>query len=283
MKKSFTDKLKTIGSNRPQPRDRDFAEQLGINPKRSMVMLSLEVILPNPRNPRRTRSAQKFEELKQSIAALGVLQPITVRPAHDQPGRYYVTFGEGRFLAAKELGLSQIPTTVKEQTEDEALVEAITENVIRENMNPVDRAQSLVDLREALSKSAQCALSWDEVLARVKTGMNRRQLFNYLGLLALPDPIQEEIRAGDLNEQQGRALRRLAKQPDLLANAHAYIRTKKLNGPEAEAYVANLLVQAKPDKAHIYRLEYRSELELLAALEVKVAELRGRRATSGND
>ena len=55
MKKSFTDKLKAIGGTRPQPRDEDFAEQIGINQKQTMTMLSLEVILPNPKNPRRSR------------------------------------------------------------------------------------------------------------------------------------------------------------------------------------------------------------------------------------
>ncbi|MGH7788130.1 MAG: ParB/RepB/Spo0J family partition protein, partial [Candidatus Binatia bacterium] len=233
MKKSFTEKLSSLGASRPQPRDADFAKQLGINQKRTMTMLSLDVILPNPKNPRRSRSAQKFEELKESIKALGVLQAITVRPAFDQPGRYYVTFGEGRFLAAKDLGLSQIPATIKEQTEDEALIEAIAENVNRENMSSVDRARALVDLREALSKSAKFALSWDEVLTRAKTGLSRRQLFNYLGLLRLPEAIQEEIRSGVLSEQHGRALAKLLQQPDLLANAHAYMRTKKLSGPDS--------------------------------------------------
>lgn len=279
MKRSFSANLKKITGSRAQERDDNFADQLGINQKQTMTMLSLEVILPNPHNPRRTRSARKFEELKQSIKALGVLQAITVRPAHDQPGRYYVTFGEGRFLAAKELGLTQIPATVKEQTEDEALIEAIAENVIRENMNPVDRAHSLVDLHAALSKSAQCALSWNDVLASGKTGLSRRQLFNYLGLLTLPEAIQEEIRAGRLNEQHGRALRKLTNYPDLLANAHAYIQTKKLNGPEAESYVGNLLAQTKPEKRQVYRLEYRSDVELLAALEAKVEELRTRFAS----
>lgn len=276
MKKSFSESLKKIGKHRAQPRGHDFADQLGINQKRSMTMLSLDAILPNPHNPRRTRSAQKFEELKQSIAALGILQAITVRPAYDQPGKYYVTFGEGRFLAAKDLGLTAIPATVKEQTEDEALIEAISENVIRENMNAFDRARSLMDLREALSKSAPGALSWDDVLASGKTGMNRRQLFNYLGLLRLPEAIQEEIRSGLLNERHGRALSRLRKDPELLAKAHVYIRRKKLSGPEAETYVTNLLAQTTTDKPQVYRLEYRSDIALLAALEAKVEELRTR-------
>lgn len=276
MKKSLAASLKKLTQAQAQPRDADFADQLGINRKRSLTMLSLETILPNPNNPRRSRSPQKFEELKQSIAALGVLQAITVRPAHDQPGKYYVTVGEGRFLAAKEIGLSEIPAAVKEQTEEEALIDAISENVIRENMSAVDRARSLIELREALSKSAPGALSWDDVLASGKTGMNRRQLFNYLGLLRLPETIQEEIRSGALNERHGRALSRLRKNQDLLANAHAYIRRKKLSGPEAEEYVTTLLANDSTEPPQLYKIEYRSDAELLAQLEAKVNELRSR-------
>lgn len=276
MKKSALQRLKDLGSQRAQPREADFANKLELNRTRSMTTLPLEVILPNPNNPRRKRSPQKFDELKQSIAALGVLQAITVRPAQDQPGKYYVTFGEGRFLAAKDVGLLEIPVTIKEQSEDDALIEAISENVVREDMNAIDRAAALIRLREALSKSAQCALTWDQVLASGKTGLSRRQLFNYLGLLTLPEQVQEEIRAGALSEQHGRALRRLQKNPDLLANAHAYIRSKRLSGPDAEAYVTNLIANATT--AQVFRLEYRSEPELLAALEAKVTELRARLA-----
>jgi ParB family chromosome partitioning protein len=144
-----------------------------------------------------------------SIRERGVLQPIRVREIKANES-YEIVAGERRWRAAKEIGLAEIPAViVHDQTPEQAQVDALIENVVREDLNAVDRAEALAQLRVNLGSP-----TWDELASRI--GITRRQVHNLLGLTTLPTAVQEDIRQGALTEKHGRALRLLRSQPKLL-------------------------------------------------------------------
>jgi len=267
--------LKNIRSFSDPDRKRDTgitAEGLGLDKSQVLSELPIAQIAPNPDQPRRSRSAKKFEELKNSIRDRGILQPIRVLKC---AVGFQIIAGEGRWRAASELGLISIPAVVvANQTPEQAYIDSLTENVIREDMNALDRAEALIKLRENLQKVYPGRLSWDELAESGRTGLNRAQIFNLLGLTKLPDEVKESIRRGDLTEKHGRALRLLSKKPDLFETAHRHILEAKLSSNDAIDYAKGLLHDAKNRKLHAYKIEYHSDAELLAALEAKVEELR---------
>jgi len=269
------DVLKNIRSFSDPERKRDTgitAEGLGLDKSQVLTELPIARIEPNPDQPRRSRSAKKFEELKNSIRDRGVLQPIRVLKAG---GSFQIIAGEGRWKAALELGHDTIPAVVvANQTPEQAYIDSLTENVVREDMNALDRAEALIKLRENLQKVYPGRLSWDELAESGRIGLNRAQIFNLLGLTKLPDEVKESIRRGDLTEKHGRALRLLAKKPAILEAAHQHILDAKLSANDAIAYAKSLLEDAKKRRPHTYKIEYRSDGELLTILESKVAELR---------
>ena len=269
------DVLKNIRSFSDPERKRDTgitAEGLGLDKSQVLGELPVSQIAPNPDQPRTKRNPKKFEELRNSIRDRGVLQPIRVLKT---ASGYQIIAGEGRWRAASELGLPTIPAVVvANQSTEQAYIDALTENVIREDMSALDRAEALIRLREHLQKVYPGRLSWDELAESGKTGLNRAQIFNLLGLTKLPDHIKESIRSGDLTEKHGRALRKLSKKPDLLETAYHHILDEKLSANEALEYADGLLTDEKKRKPLVYKIEYRSPEELLTVLEAKVEELR---------
>jgi len=147
--------------------------------------------------------SRALEELAQSIGVHGVLQPIRVRRRCDD---YEIIAGERRWRAAYEAGLLEIPAIVVEADDDRAYVEALIENIQREELNAVDRAQALKRLRMTLDLR-----SWQEVGEPV--GITRQHIYNLLNATRLPEPIRDDIRAGDLTQKHARALLRLQHHP----------------------------------------------------------------------
>ena len=158
---------------------------------------------PRPDQPRRRMDARALGELTDSIRAHGVLQPIRVRPRDDG---YEIIAGERRWRAAREAGLEEMPAIVVDTDDDSAYVEALIENIQREELNAVDRAQALKRLRVTLNLA-----SWQEVGELV--GITRQHVYNLLNVTRLPEPIRDDLRAGDLTEKHARALLRLQGHP----------------------------------------------------------------------
>jgi len=158
--------------------------------------LPLDVLEPNPRQPRRSFADDALAELAQSIRSRGMLQPIVVRPLAG--GRFELVAGERRLRAARIAELESVPAVVREADDWERLELALAENMAREDLNAVDEARACAMLVEDLG------LTKGEVGRRV--GRSRVAISNLIRLLELPEEVLELIEAGDLSEGHGRAL-----------------------------------------------------------------------------
>jgi ParB family chromosome partitioning protein len=156
----------------------------------------VELIRPNPRQPRHRFDESAIAELAESIGSRGVLQPIVIRPLPD--GAYELVAGERRLRAARSAGLAEIPAVVRETDDWERLDLALAENMAREDLNAVEQARAIAMLVEDLG------LTKGEVGRRV--GRSRVAISNLIRLLDLPEEALELVEAGELSEGHGRAI-----------------------------------------------------------------------------
>lgn len=163
--------------------------------------IDLNRIEPDPDQPRRTFDDDRIDELAASIRAEGVLQPIAVRYDSDRDV-YIVLHGERRWRASHRAGLKSIPALIRDVPEHRRLLQQLMENVVREDLNAVDRAAALKTLKQQMGD-----VGWDSVAEAV--GIKRSRLFQLLGTGKLPDAAQDDIRSGKLSEKQSRALQGL--------------------------------------------------------------------------
>jgi ParB family transcriptional regulator, chromosome partitioning protein len=157
--------------------------------------LPTESLVPNPQQPRRHFDQQALEELAASIRASGVLQPLVVRPRGTQ---YEILVGERRWRAAQQAGLARVPAIVREASDAEALELGLVENLLREDLNPLEAADAYQRLLTEFGWT-------QEELAR-RLGKDRSSVANALRLLRLPPLIQEDLRTGRLTMGHARAL-----------------------------------------------------------------------------
>jgi ParB family chromosome partitioning protein len=163
----------------------------------SISEVEVQHIRPNPFQPRADFDPQALDELKQSIAQKGIIQPVTVRRSRD--GKFELISGERRIRAVTELGLKTIPAYIIQVKNDEEMLElALIENLQREHLNPVEIAISYQRLMRDVNLSA-------EDVAR-KIGKDRTTVVNFLRLLKLPETIQLSLRKGDISMGHARAL-----------------------------------------------------------------------------
>jgi ParB family transcriptional regulator, chromosome partitioning protein len=159
-------------------------------------------IEPNPDQPRGSFDANALEALAGSIASAGLLQPLIVRPLGD--GRYELVAGERRWRAAQKAGLDRVPAVIRSSPEDERLQAALIENMVREDLNPVEEARACAALVDDLG------ISKEELARRV--GRSRASISNLIRLLDLPDPVLKLLERGSLSEGHGRAILQLSDQ-----------------------------------------------------------------------
>ncbi|MCQ2556989.1 ParB/RepB/Spo0J family partition protein [Ligilactobacillus equi] len=158
--------------------------------------LALEDIRPNPYQPRKVFSSEALEELAQSIAQNGVFQPILVRKS--QIFGYELIAGERRLRASELAGKTTIPAIIRSMDDQEMMEVAILENLQRENLSPLEEAQSYQELIERLNLT-------QEQLAQ-KLGKSRPYIANYLRLLGLPSKTKRLLHEGKLSYAQARTL-----------------------------------------------------------------------------
>jgi len=157
--------------------------------------LSVDSLLPNPLQPRRRFTPEALDELAASIRATGVLQPIVVRA---RGGSFEILVGERRWRAARQAGLTRVPALVREASDAEALELALAENLLREDLNPLEEAEAYQRL------IAEFGWTQEELAGRI--GKDRSSIANALRLLRLPEVIQEDLRLGRLTMGHARAL-----------------------------------------------------------------------------
>jgi ParB family chromosome partitioning protein len=158
--------------------------------------LPIELIKPNPNQPRTKIDPDALAGLASSIEANGVVQPLLVRPLPD--GSYELIAGERRWRAAQAAGLAKVPAVVRDQELAERLQVALIENMVREDLNPVDEARACAALVDDLGLTK-------EDLAR-RVGRSRPAVSNLIRLLDLPDETLKMLESGELSEGHGRAL-----------------------------------------------------------------------------
>jgi ParB family transcriptional regulator, chromosome partitioning protein len=164
--------------------------------------LPVELIEPNPEQPRSSFEPDALDALAGSISSAGLLQPLIVRPVDD--GRYELVAGERRWRAAQKAGLDRVPAVIRTSPEDQRLQAALIENMVREDLNPVDEARACAALVDDLG------ISKEELARRV--GRSRAAISNLIRLLDLPDPVLALLERGDLSEGHGRAILQLRDQ-----------------------------------------------------------------------
>jgi len=161
--------------------------------------LDIDLLTPNPRQPRQHINDERLEELAQSIRANGVIQPIVVRrvvaAGNDQ---YEIVAGERRWRASQRAGLLKVPVAVREVPDDKLLEVALIENIQREDLNPIEEAHAYRRLTDELH------LSQDAIAAQV--GKDRATVSNYMRLLRLPAEVRTALAEGDMGMGHARAL-----------------------------------------------------------------------------
>jgi len=182
-----------------------------------LQQVPLDLIDPNPFQPRQTLPAESLKELADSIHATGLLQPVLLRPAG---ARFQIVAGERRFHAATLAGLGAIPALVRKLSDQESLELALTENLLREDLNPLEIAQAYNVLQ------SDFGLTHEQIAARL--GLNRATVANTIRLLRLPEPVQRMLARGELTHGHARALLGLSSPSQQQALAKV-IRSKNLS------------------------------------------------------
>jgi ParB family chromosome partitioning protein len=210
---------------------RGLAAILSVAPKdesEELRQLPIDLIAPNPSQPRRTFDDETLLALAGSIRARGVLQPVLVRPVPG--GSFELIAGERRWRAARIAELETIPAIVRRHDDAESLEMALIENMAREDLNPVEEARACAALVEELS------LTREEIGLRV--GRSRVAVSNLIRLLDLPDEALELLEQGQLTEGHGRALLLAQEQGDRRALARSAV-DGKWSVRELEALARN--------------------------------------------
>ena len=161
-----------------------------------ILRIPMDMIEPNPYQPRMTFDQEALEELSESIKTLGLIQPITVRRKQD--GIYQIISGERRFRASRMAGFTMIPAYIRDANDQGMLEMAIVENIQRENLDPIEVAMSYQRLIE------ECNLTQEQMAIRV--GKKRASVTNFLRLLKLPAKIQHDLKVGLLSVGHAKVL-----------------------------------------------------------------------------
>jgi ParB family chromosome partitioning protein len=160
--------------------------------------IAIDLLGPNPFQPRRTFDETDLRELTESVRANGILQPIVVRPDPKTSGRFQIVAGERRWRSAQRAGLHEVPVVVRDFTDDQSLEVAIVENVQRAGLNSIEEAlgyQALIErFRYTQDKLAE------------NVGKSRSHIANTLRLLALPAEVRAMVEDGKLSAGHARAL-----------------------------------------------------------------------------
>jgi ParB family transcriptional regulator, chromosome partitioning protein len=161
----------------------------------SLLELPIDSIEVNPHQPRKVFDFTALDELAASIKSSGVIQPIIVRRV---AGSYQLIAGERRWRAARQAGLDRIPAIIRDATDAQSIELALVENLLREDLNPIETAQAYQKLL------AEFGWIQEELAQRI--GKDRTSIANALRLLRLPDEIQADLRGGRLTMGHARAL-----------------------------------------------------------------------------
>lgn len=217
------------------------------------IKLAISDIEPNVLQPRKTFDEEALLELSDSIREHGVLQPLLVRPMPN--GTYKLVAGERRFRASKIAGLSEVPVTIREMTDEQEQIFALIENLQREDLNAIEQAEGLKVLID------EFGLTQEEAAQRV--GKSRSAVTNAIRLLALPDKVKEMVKNNKISMGHARALLSLADGELMTKTAHEiYNSDLSVRGTENLVKKLQNTEPSKPRKTLKPRDAFYDEVEL---------------------
>lgn len=199
--------------------------------------LPVDLIQRGRYQPRRDFNPDSLRELADSIAAQGVVQPIVVRPVGQ--GRYEIIAGERRWRAAQQVGLSEIPTVIRDVSDQTAMAMGLIENIQREDLNPLEEATALHRLLNEFE------LTHQQIAQAV--GKSRTTVTNLLRLLELNEDVKQLVEAGKIEMGHARAL--LGLQAQAQSDGAREVVKKGLSVRETERLVRRLQGEASGDPA----------------------------------
>ncbi len=229
--------------------------------------LAINDIIPNKEQPRKTFDEAALQELSDSIAQHGVLQPLLVRPL--TTGGYQLVAGERRWRASRLAGLKEVPVIIKELSDTEAMEIAIIENLQREDLNPIEEAEGLQALID------KCGYTQEEVATSV--GKSRPAITNALRLLRLPEDVRQMTKDGDISAGHARALLAFDNEA-MMCECAKQIIEKKLTVRDVEKMAKRLKTAKTKASSTGARDSFYDEVELALseALGTKVKVYNGR-------
>jgi ParB family chromosome partitioning protein len=241
-------------------------------PGQEVVQLRLDEIAPNPYQTRSRVDENYLAQLADSIATHGVLQPITVRPGSG--GKYLLIAGECRWKASKLAEKETIPAIVRVVSDQQALELTIIENLQREDLNCMDQAKAFQRLSE------EFRLKQEDIA--IRTGVNRSTVSNYLRMMRLPEPVQEQLREGALTFGHAKVLMAITSEPLLIRIAEQTVKSA-LSVRRLEEWVLHLTspdkgVTTPVDKPRVDPnvLQAQSDLERILGVRVTIRDMKGK-------
>ena len=174
----------------------DAADEPMASDTRNLRQIPIEMVRPNPNNPRHYFDDETINELAASIRTKGLLQPLMVRQR--DAGIYEIVAGERRWRAAQRAGIHEVPAIIRELSDGEALEIALIENIQRADLNPLEEAQGYQQLMSEFAYTQQQLAD--------SLGKSRSHIANTLRLLNLPDSVRAHIEAGRLTAGHARTL-----------------------------------------------------------------------------
>ena len=232
----------------------------------ALCMLPVDVIQRGKYQPRLDMHQESLQDLADSIAAQGVVQPIVVRAVAE--GRYEIIAGERRWRASQLAGLHEIPAVVREVEDRAAIAIALIENIQREDLNPLEEARAL----ERLIKEFE--LTHEQAAEAV--GRSRAAVSNLLRLLDLEDAVKQLVEQGELEMGHARALLALSGNKQIEAARQVINRGLTVRATEGLVKSLQRPAPAKPEKARKDANIQRLETDLSDKLGARVAIRQGR-------
>jgi len=236
-----------------------------------IVNLSVDLLQPNPVQPRGDITPASISDLVESIREHGILEPLVVAKT---PAGYQIVSGERRWRAARSLGLNTVPVIVKEMSPEEMIKVTLVDNVQREGLNPLDRAKSFRKLKD------EFGLSWVEIGKDI--GKSVPYVVNTVKLLTLPDALKDGLLSGLISEGHARALSAI-EDTRLMIEAYKIVLKEQASVRRAEEIARRIKENAKKIDSEgndaLVRIEFaKSELDEIGRkianafgpLEVKV-------------
>jgi ParB family chromosome partitioning protein len=217
-------------------------------PGNLVVNLAIADIDKNPFQTRYVGDDDALEELAESIKANGVVQPIMVRPSEDEEGRFVLILGERRLHASKKAGKTHIPALVRRVSRQQAAEMTIIENLQREDLSPLEQAESFRVL------SNEFSLTQQEIGERV--GLSRESVANYMRLLKLPREVMQMLAEKRITFAKAKELLKLGDN-DRIAQAALYAVQKGMNLEQIEMLVLRMdgLLDPLPDMPGVKKRE----------------------------